>query len=432
MRNFISKFLIIPTLCFVTLSSFKAEANFNILYDSETMNIVYRIARPILDAAKIQKIKLYIVQDTKPNAFTIGGESLFINTGLVTQFPDPNVLRGVIAHEVGHILSNHVARSQVNAENQKKLAFTSLLLGIIGTAITSDPSLLMHGAMVGSHASERLILKYSRENETSADIKACELLEKAGYSADGLVTLLTYFHHKYSVPTDFRYDLTHPISSDRILLLKTKLHKPKIFKEDSKLLKDEYQMVAAKLQAFVSDKIDNKLLNPDARKYATAIIAMRRSERSKALENIDSLIVSYPNNKYFYQLKAEILTFFGDIHAIDFYKKSLSISSDPLVEIELAIAQIKLSKDKKTIKEALSVLELKSEEISRNQTILEYLAIGYNKIGNVPYSTYYRALSQKYLGNIRKAKKLAIQAKQNLPKESPLYLKNDDIILTEE
>jgi predicted Zn-dependent protease len=35
---------------------------------------------------------------------------VFITSGLIINYPDPDVLRGVVAHEIGHILGHHVAR----------------------------------------------------------------------------------------------------------------------------------------------------------------------------------------------------------------------------------------------------------------------------------------------------------------------------------
>jgi ABC-type Fe3+ transport system permease subunit len=62
------------------------------------------------------------------NAFVYGGRNIFINTGLITLFNDPDVLKGVIAHELGHITGGHIARRE---EQIKRLfpqfVFTNLL-----------------------------------------------------------------------------------------------------------------------------------------------------------------------------------------------------------------------------------------------------------------------------------------------------------------
>lgn len=432
MKNFFYKASKSIIAAILYLSSMHAQAKMTVIYDSEAQNVIEKIVEPIFITAKLRKPQIFVIADPTPNAFTAGGETIYINTGLIYKFPDPNILRGVVAHEVGHITSRHVSRILNYAEYQKKIATSSLILGLIGFAITKDPNLIIHGAVIGSHTAERSVLKYSRENETAADIKAEGYLRAAGYNANGLISLLEYFAKEAKMAYGVNaYDLTHPITRDRIYLIKSKNINGHNFTENNSLL-NQYQMVGAKLSGYTTQSIDRKIYNKDAVQYAEAIIAMKKSNKQAALEKINYLIAQKPSNPYFYQLKGEILGFFGDRSALDEFKKASLITNDPILQVEKAIAEIKFYKDKAKIKMAIMMIESSSSNFTQNNIILDYLSLGYDKIGDTPYSIYYRALGQKNNGNIKLAKILAKQCKATSQNNSILALKCDDIINTEE
>ncbi|MFT6386159.1 MAG: putative Zn-dependent protease, partial [Rickettsiales bacterium] len=102
------KIIIYLVVAAFLLSPFQGNcAGLSLIRDAEIEDFLHDITRPILKAANLnpKEIKIYIVNDSSLNAFVSGGQNIFINTGLITKYPDPNVLIGVIAHETGHISS---------------------------------------------------------------------------------------------------------------------------------------------------------------------------------------------------------------------------------------------------------------------------------------------------------------------------------------
>ena len=85
----------------------------SLIRDTEIEAILHQDADPIFVAAGLdpKSVKIYIISDKELNAFSAGGEQLFLNTGLILETKDPNQLIGVIAHETGHIAGGHLARS---------------------------------------------------------------------------------------------------------------------------------------------------------------------------------------------------------------------------------------------------------------------------------------------------------------------------------
>ena len=162
----------------IFLSAHLAKAN--IVRDSEIEETVNLLVQPLPEASGLKDLKIYIIDDPIANAFTSGGNEVFITSGLIINYPDPDVLRGVVAHEIGHILGHHLARRDEVVDNYKKAAIGTTALGL-ATAISGGAAEGIAIAMGGMHFSERSIYAYSREFESSADQTAMRLLEKSSH-----------------------------------------------------------------------------------------------------------------------------------------------------------------------------------------------------------------------------------------------------------
>src|SRR5271156_101175 len=85
----------------------------SIIRDTEIEAILHEEADPIFVAAGLdpKAVQIHLVESNEINAFSAGGEQIFLFTGLILQTKNPNQLIGVIAHETGHIAGGHIARS---------------------------------------------------------------------------------------------------------------------------------------------------------------------------------------------------------------------------------------------------------------------------------------------------------------------------------
>lgn len=98
-------------LIFITIIFFNYLASaIGIIIDSEIEEALNLVAAPIIKAAGLKNVKVYLVHDNFLNAFTTGAEVIYIYSGMINQFPDIDVIRGVIAHEMGRILGKHIIR----------------------------------------------------------------------------------------------------------------------------------------------------------------------------------------------------------------------------------------------------------------------------------------------------------------------------------
>jgi len=110
-----------------------------------------------------------------PNAFALPGGHIVVTDELVELLKDrPDVLIGVLGHELGHVQHQHGMRSVVQVGVLSAVA--ALVFGDISTLLSTAPVLLGHAA-------------YSREFEHEADRAAARLMRANGWDPAGFDVL---------------------------------------------------------------------------------------------------------------------------------------------------------------------------------------------------------------------------------------------------
>ena len=365
-------------------------AQISIIRESETEKMLRDICYPIFKVAGLdtKNLKIYIVNDNSINAFVSGGQNIFINSGLIKKFSDPSVISGVIAHEIGHIASSHLAKGSEAFTNNANATLLGYLLGI-GAIISGNPQVGSAIILSSSHVGNRLALKFNRSQEESADILALKYLEKLKLPTKGLLEIMNYFQEQSVGSKNIinPYDLTHPISSSRIQLIKNFNLKYRYSnaKFDKKITKD-FHRVQAKLDGFLDD-IETTFRSrknrfDDDSQLAKAIAYFRKNDFVESHKLVDELIKNNLQNGFLYELKAEFLFNENKIYeAILNYKKALNYldeSSKTLAQIAFANAILELkSNDKFLLNLAIENLQKSQKYESENALIFKSLASAY-------------------------------------------------------
>jgi len=363
----------------------------NIIRDAEIENFLTEMANPIFEAANLNlnSVDIYIFNDKAINAFVACGQKVFINTGLIQSFDDPSMLRGVLAHETGHIAGGHLARSDKAMEKAQTPMIVGLLLGI-GAAIAGESDAAQALLLGSQQIAKGMVAKYSRGQESAADQAAFNYLEKIEKSSTGMLEVLYSFANQEALsPRQQKIRVrSHPVSRDRIRSLEEKVKKSAfINNNDEDELIFEYKMIQAKLDGFLNnanDIIKKGKDNSDQSKYALAVALYRQALLNDSLSVLDELILKYPRNAWYYELKGQILYESGKIEdSIEPYTKALRLKEkEPLLMVGLATA-LNARANKGDAKKAINLLKESLKYDKKNSQTWYQLAISYSDLNNI-------------------------------------------------
>ena len=426
-------------LCLITFSTLVSA---NIIRDAEIENFLEEISHPIFSEANLNlnSVDIYIFNDKSINAFVACGQKIFVNTGLIQSFETPSMLRGVMAHETGHIAGGHLARSDEALERAQTPMIVGLLLGI-GAAIAGDGDAAQALLLGSQQIAQGMVAKYSRSQESAADQAAIKYLEGIKKSSNGMLEVLYKFANQEALSSN-RQSVrvrSHPISRDRIRSLEQKVNKSQFINErDNEKILFQYKMIQAKLDGFLNNpndvirkaKKDSSLI---FNKYSLAVAYYRKALLKESLSALDEMINQYPNNPWFYELKGQVLYESGKIReSIIPYRKSLSISpNEPLLMVALATALNALENKNNAI-EAISLLKKSLMHDQKNTQTWFQLAISYSRINDIGNAELASAERHFLTGNVKMASFHAKKSLKYNKNSSISKLRAQDIVLDSE
>lgn len=401
----------------------------NVIRDSEVEAMVKELAQPLFFAADIDsdRMKVFIINDNSINAFVVNNNSIFIHLGLLQYSTKPDILLGILAHEIAHISAGHVLQMSGAMSYFQSIAMISYVVGLV-SSIVIDPQIASAILLGGMSLSTKLFFNYSQEQESVADSYALRYLDESGYDNAGMKEVFDYFKSIESESTE-QYFRTHPLSDKRLFAVqnyKVKNNVKPILVD--KLLK--FERMVAKLDSFFSPiyVLTSKYKDNDkTSEYVKAIIYYRQGRIEEAVAQLNSLIQESHNDPYLYELKAEMLYKAGKLsEAIEVYEESLKYLSDNnnyLVKLALSHTLLLHGDAKKAIFYLEQILNIEPN----NAFIWKYLSIAYKHDADM--AMYYFALAKKACieGNSKQFMKYAELAVQALPKNSCYLLQIEDM-----
>jgi predicted Zn-dependent protease len=420
----------------------RAQGELNLVRDTEIEEILHEEADPVFVAAGLnpKDVKLHLVGQNILQAEASAGQNMMVFTGLIQETQNPNQLIGVIAHETGHIAGGHMVRSgeMENAGMRPFLLTMGLgILAAIAGAPDAGAALMASASQFGTLGA----LGYSREQEARADQAALTYLNKADISSKGLVDFFDNFRYEevFSEARRFPFFQSHPISSDRIELLRRRAEEqPSYDKVDSPEALAKHAIMKAKLDAFMNPpqltfaKYKESDTSYPAR-YARAIAYYKALDTTLALKAIDALIVDQPMNPYLYELKGQVLFEGGRPKEAEApHRRSVELKPNaPLLRVNLA--QTLLAQDDKAkLDDAINVLEGALALERDNTAAWALMAQARDARGENGAARLAAAEEHFSVGDMAQARIFAMRARQLLPKNTPEWRRATDIVLVAE
>lgn len=421
---------------FISSVACAGNGKIQIISDAEIENNLKSFMMPLVKAAKLnpKNINIHIIADPSLNAFVTNGTEMFINSGLIIKFAyDPNVLYGVMAHEIAHIYAGHLIRMRGDYENMSKIAMGGAALGL-AMALAGAPEAGTTMSLGAMQAAERGMLSYSRAHETEADKIAVDLLYKTHNNGEGLIEFFQYMTQRDRAMDPDPYAITHPLSNDRIASVRNAI-KSKLGKFGNNItpaIRFSFERMAVKLAAFLysPSEVISKYKN---NKYGLSIGYFRLGKITKAINLLDQVIDEEPNDPYLWELKGQFYFENGKFKdAVKYYQKALNaLPRDNIIRIETATAKINLAKgprDSDLLNSSTKLLKQVIADKPRNVMAYFMLSRAYGELGDKARAISALADYYFYQGAYKKSQTLANKVIKMTAPASREYIRASDII----
>lgn len=412
----------------------------SILRDAETEALFHDMSLPLIKAAGLdpRNVRIVLIGDKSINAFTAGGQDVFIHSGLLAAADNANEVQGVIAHELGHVAGGHVLRSEEGIKQATGIMLLSLLLGAAAIAAgAGDAGAGILGA--GQQVAIGKYLAFSRTQEATADSAAQTYLTTTGISGKGMISFfkkLQSLEFRYGASTQDSFASDHPVTGDRIAILHDKFAgDPAWNRPGDPAIEARFQRVKAKLQGFVSDPADTLRDFPESNRsipahYARAYAWHRSAYPDKALEEANALLGAIPGDPYFLELKGQILLESGKpMEALPLLREAVAkTNSQPLIASLFGHALI-ATENPENFQEAEKVLKASITKDNENPFAWYQLGVVYDREGDSARAAMATAERYHLEGRPRLALANAEIAVRGLPQGSPDWIRAQDIAL---
>lgn len=161
------------------------------------------------------KFQFHVLADSNTvNAFALPGGQIFITAGLVNKLKNEAQLAGVLSHEMGHVIERHTS------EHMAKSQLGQMFVIAVGAASSDQRSSGYTPMVIASVVNQMFQLRYSRKDESEADVWGIKLMSKVGYDPRAMIDVMEIL--KASGPKGHLPDLfqTHPNPDLRIERIK--------------------------------------------------------------------------------------------------------------------------------------------------------------------------------------------------------------------
>lgn len=410
--------------------------------DTEIETVMRNYTDPLLEAANLDvgSVGFYLVGNNEFNAFVTRGQNIFMHTGTIIMADNPNEIKAVIAHEIGHIEGAHLARFGDGTRGAMATMIASLGLGIVAAMAGAADA----GAAIIASAPQFAtmdMLRYTRNQEAAADQAALTFLERTGQSGMGLLTTFERFRYQevMSQARRFEYFRSHPLSSQRIDAMRRRIDaSPYRDVVDSPEEIAELRRIQAKIIGFtvapaqVFQRYPHTDDSLEAR-YARAVAYYRQGRLDQAREILASLIEMEPDNPFFHELEGQMLYESGRLaesviphrHAVDLMPEA------PLLRVNLAASLI-ATNESDAIDEALSHLRFAVTEEPENSWAWFQLALAHEARGETALAQLATAERFFGVGNNMQAFIFANRARDELNEGTPAWIRASELIAVAE
>jgi len=445
LRNALFTLLITLAVLITHLSdAFAQSRRLPIVRDAEIEKLMLDYARPLMKAAGVNqnRIDIVLVNDRSFNAF-VSGRKIFINVGAIVQSEVPNELIGVIAHEIAHLAGGHQDRLRQQIDRAQTIAIVTAAIGV-GAAVAAATSGAGEAAGAGaglaaggSELARRGLLAYQRTEELAADRAAIDYLNATGQSSKGILTTFQRFQKNLALratqPDPYR--ISHPLPRERLAALETLAKSsPHFNKKDKPSFVERHDRARAKILAYLYGASATRNTFKEqagslSALYGQAISTHLYANPRDAVAQMDTLIRKRPNDPYFHEMKGEMLLRAQRVDAaVASFGRAVELSRGDAPTIQVALGHaLVMAGDERSLRRAVGELEVAIALDPVNARAYRHLGMAYGRLGETGNAELATAEMHFHGGNLKEAKRFAARAKRRFERNSPQWLRADDI-----
>ena len=290
---------------------YQVRLAFMLLDDPDISQYINDLGAEVLEVAGVQYFNyhFFVIKDKEFNAFAAPSGLIFFHSGLIETMQNEDELVSVMAHEVGHVVSRHIASRM---DKGLKVGIGALALAIAGIALGGGGvagQALVTGSMAANQA---LSLHFSRQDEEEADLLSYGWMKKLGRNPAAMEKMLQTMRRitRYRMGKVPPYLLTHPDPEARLgyiqsLIATEKSSSIRKFKQTDNFafLRAKYRVQSqieddGQFRTFLNTKISDPQATPLEKtmaKYGLSQVEREANnyERSQAL--LKEVIAAFPD-----------------------------------------------------------------------------------------------------------------------------------------
>lgn len=283
------------------------------------------------------ELNYFVVKDRAVNAFAIPGGFIGTNVGLILLTEHEAELAGVLAHETGHVVQRHIARS-VEAQGRNNITTIAAVLGaILVGAITGSSDAVPGLIALAQGTAMQQSINFTRMEEHEADRVGIGYLAAAGFDPNGMAEFFGTMMRSRGVANDVIPPLllSHPVDSVRIAEARARIASmpPVTAKPDSAsytLIRERLRVLTAPSDGDLRVYYEKKLMEDGAllaNHYGAALAEIRWGDPKAAAARLEELVELNPGATLLQSALAQAQIAAGDMSAaMATFEKGLSLS----------------------------------------------------------------------------------------------------------
>ena len=271
----------------------------NYIDDPEIDDYLNRLGGRLVEASAnpTGDFHFFAIRDNTVNAFAMFGGFIGMNTGTILTAQSESELAGVLAHEIGHVTQNHLARQIAKGKQNTIPSMIAMAVGILAARSNADIALAtITSAQAGVVQAQ---LAYTRDYEREADRVGYQTLEKAGFDVRSMGDFFERLQkagrlYENNAPVYLR---SHPLTLERISDMQNRAQLAPYRQVVSDL---DFFLVRAKLRAqagaprdaikeFELQLRDKKYVSQAAVRYGLAVAHLRDKDAKAAQHEMDAI-----------------------------------------------------------------------------------------------------------------------------------------------